>query len=654
MVTEPRVLYEFGPFRVDPDKQLLLRESRPVVLTPKAFETLLALIRHSREVVTKGELMKAVWPDAFVEEGNLSQNIFVLRKALGDTPEDRRYIVTIPGRGYRFAADVRTVTEESEPLVIASRSRSQVVIEQTESVPSETPPALSQVLHQRAAWKYLLAVGGALGLLILGAGVFFFRHQPALLGERNSVLIADFTNTTGDPVFDDTLRQGLEVQLAQSPFLSLVSQDRVQQTSRLMVEPSDARLTPRLARQVCERIGSAAVLEGSIASLGSQYVLGLRATSCQTGDVLDQEQAQAAKKEEVLSALSQIASRFRIRVGESLATVKRHDTPLARATTPSLDALKAYSESLRVNFRNGGVAAIPFVKRAIEIDPKFAMAYAFLGRLYGDIGESVLSAESVTRAYQLRDRVSDLEKFFITAMYERQVTGNLEKARENCELWAQTYPRDAIPRGLLSGGISVDVGRYENGAEEARKALALDPDFPFGYANLAFNDVSLGRLDQGEGALQRASDRKLDIPDLLAEQYDIAFLEGNRAEMERIAALSKGKPGAEDWIADKEAYVLAYSGHLQEARRMSRRAEDLAQESGHGERSAQYQAAAAVREALFGNTLEARRTAMAAFALPRVATSSMARPLRWLARGILPCLKHSRTTWKSDSPRTRW
>ena len=226
-------------------------------------------------------------------------------------------------------------------------------------------------------------------------------------------MIADFTNATGDPVFDDILRQGLEVQLEQSPFLSLVSQDRVQQTLRLMGRPPDARLSPRLARQVCERIASAAVLDGSITSLGSQYVEGLQATNCQTGVVLDEEQTQAAKKEGVLSALSQIASRFRIRIGESLATVEQHDIPLAQATTPSLEALKAYSEAWRVNFTAGGLAVIPLVERAIEIDPKFAMAYAFLGRLYGDIGETVLSAQNVTGAYQLRDRVSDREKFFI-------------------------------------------------------------------------------------------------------------------------------------------------------------------------------------------------------------------------------------------------
>ena len=236
-------------------------------------------------------------------------------------------------------------------------------------------------------------------------------------------MLADFTNTTGDPVFDGTLRQGLAVQLEQSPFLSLISEERIQQTLRLMGQPADARLTPEIAREICERTASAAVLDGSIASLGSQYVLGLRAKDCRTGDVLDEEQVQAARKEDVLNALSQIASKFRTRVGESLATVEKHDTPLAEATTPSLEALKAYSAGWKVSSSTGDAAALPFFKRAIEIDPKFAMAYACLGRMYGGIGESALSAENTSKAYQLRDRASDAEKFFITATYDLQVTG---------------------------------------------------------------------------------------------------------------------------------------------------------------------------------------------------------------------------------------
>ena len=241
------------------------------------------------------------------------------------------------------------------------------------------------------------------------AGYLYFHRAPKLT-DKDTIVLADFANSTGDPVFDETLRQGLAVQLGQSPFLSLISDERIQQMLKLMAKPADARLTPEVSREICERTASAAVLDGSIASLGSQYVLTLRAKDCRSGDVLDEEQVQAARKEDVLNALSQIASGFRTRVGESLSTVKSHDTPLAEATTPSLEALKAYSVGWQVSFSSGSAAAVPFLKHAIEIDPNFASAYAALGRMYGDIGESALSAKNISKAYELRDRASDQEK----------------------------------------------------------------------------------------------------------------------------------------------------------------------------------------------------------------------------------------------------
>jgi tetratricopeptide (TPR) repeat protein len=282
----------------------------------------------------------------------------------------------------------------------------------------------------KPAWP--LIVGG-LVLVAVVAGGYFSYFQPAPtrgLTDKDTIVLADFLNSTGDPVFDGTLRQGLAVQLEQSPFLSLVSEERIQATLRLMGQPPDARLTPDLAREICERSGGAGVLDGSIAKLGTQYVLGLRARTCTSGDVLDEEQAQAARKEDVLNALSRIASTFRTKVGESLTTVKQHDRPLEEATTPSLEALKAYSAALKVLFSVNDLAtAVSLFGRAIEIDPKFAMAHAMLGFTYGVIGERTVSAESNRTAFQLRDRASDREKFFITANYDLQVTGDLEKAR---------------------------------------------------------------------------------------------------------------------------------------------------------------------------------------------------------------------------------
>ena len=288
-------------------------------------------------------------------------------------------------------------------------------------------------------------------------------------------MLAEFTNTTGDPVFDDTLRQGLAVQLQQSPFLSLISDERIRRTLPLMNQPADARLTPDVARGVCVRTGSAAVLEGSIAPLGSQYVLGLRATNCATGDILADEQAQASRKEDVLSTLSQMATRFRTRVGESLATVERYSTPL-EATTPSIEALQAYSAGMKAAL-SGSVRALPLFQRAVAIDPDFALAHAQLGFRYGGVGESALARQSLLKAYQLRHRASDVERFYIETLYDRDFTGNLERERRTLETWARELPaRSVRPHTLLAGLALSSTGQHELAIAETEKAIALDPD----------------------------------------------------------------------------------------------------------------------------------------------------------------------------------
>jgi tetratricopeptide (TPR) repeat protein len=506
-----------------------------------------------------------------------------------------------PQLRYHHAADLRSDLQRLKRDTDSAR------------VTTSAKPGATTDIAKR--WKVIVPAAAAV-LALFVAGYFYFHRTPKLT-DKDTIVLADFINTTGDPVFDGTLRQGLAIQLEQSPFLSLVSEQRIQRALGLMGQPSDARLTPELAKEICERTASAAVLDGSIASLGSQYVLGLRAKNCRTGDVLDEEQAQAARKEDVLNALSQIASKFRTRVGESLSTVEKHDTPLEEATTPSLEALKAYSAAWKVVFSTGSAAGVPGLKRAIEIDPKFAMAHAFLGRLYGDIGESVLSAESTRKAYELRDRASEAEKFFITASYDWTVTGNLERAQQTCELWAQTYPRDMNPHLMLSAFITQGTGKYEKSMEEAKKAIALDPDSFPGYLNLAYDYIFLDRLDEAENTLRRAFERKPEVPDILILEYELAFLKADQAGMERELARAKVESGVEDWISDQQAFVLAYSGHLHQARRMSERAAKLAKQAAQRDRAAQYEAGAAVLEAFFKNAPEARQRSMAALALSR-------------------------------------
>ena len=476
-------------------------------------------------------------------------------------------------------------------------------------------PAADSRTHIAKHWKAGALVAAA--VLATFAVAYFYLHRAPKLTDRDTIILAEFKNKTGDPVFDETLRQGLAVQLEQSPFLSLISEQRIQQTLRLMGQPADAQLTPEIAREICERTGSAAVLDGSITSLGSQYVLGIRATNCRTGDLLDGEQVQAARKEEVLNALNQIASRFRTRAGETRTTIARHDTPLAEATTPSLEALRTYSAAFKAHTSSGAMTALPLFRHATEIDPKFAMAHAYLGRVYADLDESDLSAESTSRAWQLRDRTSDPERFFITAAYDTLVTGNLERARQTCEAWAQTYPRDATPHGLLSGYGNKVTGQYEKAAAEARKAIELDPDYAMEYYNLAVNYAYLDHLGEAEDALHRVAGRGLEIDEIVMLKYDIAFLRNDRAGMEREAAQARGRSGGDNWISSREAFALAYSGHQQQARSMSRRAVEQAQEAAQGERAGLWEAGAAVREAFFGNAAEARRRALAALDLSK-------------------------------------
>jgi DNA-binding winged helix-turn-helix (wHTH) protein/tetratricopeptide (TPR) repeat protein len=593
--SQGKKLYEFGPFRVDVEREILLRSDEVVSVTPKTFQMLLVLLRHGAAGVSKDELMKEVWPDTFVEEANLSRTIFMLRKALGESPKDHRYIVTVPGRGYRLAADVAAIPEQELDLVSVSHSTVQVQVE------------------QGRPWGLISAV--VLLILAIAFGAFrLTRHSPRVFTEKDTVVLADFANSTGDPAFEGTLRQGMEVQLVQSPYLSLISDDRIRGTLQLMGRPADTPLTPSVAREICERTLSAAVLEGSIANLGSQYVVGLRAKSCRTGDVLDEEQAQAAKKEDVLNALSQIAVRFRTRVGESGTSVEKHSTPLTDATTSSFEAWKAYTTGLKIGLTTSWVAGLADLKRAVEIDPSFATAHAQLGIVYSDIGETALSVSSTTEAYRLRDRTSERERFFITALYDRQVTGNLDGALQTIGLWEQAYPRDPLPHAIASGLMTQGSGQYRRSIEESRKAIDVDPDLLPAYVNMAYSYAYMSSFAEAENAIGRSPQRYAEFPELLLLRYYLAMFKGDMAGMNREVMLAAGKPGAEDWITYCQALVLARSGQLQKARKMSSRASELAQRSGQRERAATYEAGVAVWEAFFGDAGAARRTATAALA----------------------------------------
>ncbi|MGB8768545.1 MAG: protein kinase [Candidatus Korobacteraceae bacterium] len=480
-------------------------------------------------------------------------------------------------------------------------------------------------------WKLIIPAVAVL-LVFLVAGFFYF-HRPPKLTDKDTIVLADFTNTTGDAVFDGTLRQGLSVQLEQSPFLSIVPEQQVQQTLQMMGQKPDAKLTPEIARELCQRIASAAVLDGAIAQIGSQYLLTLKAVDCTSGKSLASAEAQASDKSHVLDALGKTASEMRNKLGESLSTVQKFDIPLEQATTPSLEALKSFSSGFQIHITAGDAAAIPFYKQAIELDPNFALAYAWMGIAYNNMGELSMDVESTRKAYELRDRTSEPEKYFITARFHKVVTGNLEKAEEALQLWIQAYPRAALPQTYLAGAIYPNTGQYERAVEAGREAIRLSPSFSPGYGPTIFDYLSLNRIDEAKATYEQARERKLKNSLFPLALYEIAFLQNDAAGMAQQVSSSAGTPGLEATLLANEADTAAYSGRLKSAREFSLQAVDSAERAGDKEAAATYTALSALREALFGNADEARRRAILAMRHPAGHDLQYASALAWAYAG---------------------
>ena len=451
------------------------------------------------------------------------------------------------------------------------------------------------------------------GLLIAG-GLFFGMHQRKPLTDKDTIVLADFTNTTGDPVFDGTLRQGLASQLEQTPFLTLVSDSIIAQTLTQMSKPRDARLTPELAREVGQRHGAAATIEGSISALGTQYVVSLKAVNCRNGNLLAQEQETATGKENVLNALGQAATKLRKRLGESLASVQKYDALPEDTTTSSLEALQAYAlGSKATDIDNDYLAAIPFFQHAVTLDPNFAMAYLMLAESYQPQGELTLAAENTRKAYELRERTSDHEKLNIVAFYDIVVTGNLEAARRSYELVAQTYPRDEAAQVLL-WFIHLTLGDYAGSDVAARRAFEINPDSSNNYVSLIYCDQYLGRLDQAKALVEQSRAKKLNSPWYSLLLYVVDFLQNDPAAMEQQAAAAMGTPGVEDQMFFLESETAAHGGQFGKARDLTRRAADSARRAREKETAAEYQGHNSLREALVEKTALAKEDAQSALA----------------------------------------
>jgi len=498
---------------------------------------------------------------------------------------------------------------------IPSLGSTTAVIAASSSAATQAPATTTTAGNK--LWKVL--VSAVILLIVALAAVGFYLRSRADIGstkterltDKDTVVLADFDNKTADAVFDDALKQALAVQLRQSPFLNILSDRRVEETLRLMGRPPTERITRDVARELCIRTGSKAIVLGSISNLGGQYIIGLNTVGCSSGDTLATEQEQAGSKQDVLKALSTAASALRGKLGESLATVQKFDVPV-EATTPSLEALKAYSMGITTGRTKGDAEAIPFMKRAIELDPNFAMAFVGLGVEYANLGQASLAAGYAKKAYDLRDRVSDREKYRISAFYFQFVTGEVEQATQAYELWAKTYPRDLVPHANL-GSMYSNLGQYEKSAAETEEGQRLEPTL-VGYGNLAGTYINLNRLDDARALLQKAEVSKLDGLAIRSDRYLLAFLQDDAADMQRQVDWAAGRPGEEDQMLSTHSDTQAYYGRLSQARDLSRRAVDVAVRSDSKETAALWQANAGLREAELGNAAVAKQQVSAALA----------------------------------------
>jgi len=619
---KPEGIFQFGKFQLDPSARTLRRADEIVTLNRRAFDVLLYLVQNPGKVLTRKELLTNVWADTFVDENSLAQSISALRRALEEKPGDNNYITTLPGRGYQFIVPVQVLVPASVALVkdaapLPSHGPSGLIVQQhtirtsviTEerASPGKVAGTEFPVAGVPKLWKIMF---GVLSVALLTAGGFYYRaHQRKRLTEKDTVVLTDFANTTGDPIFDDTLKTALNISLRQSPFLNVLPDGQVSKTLKLMMRPTDAKITPELARGLCQRAGSKAYVAGSIGSLGSEYVLGLKAVNCQSGDTLAEEQVTAATKEQVLDALGKAASKLRGELGESLATLQKFDIPFYQATTSSLEALQAFNFGVKATNEKGSAAAIPHFQRAIELDPDFAMAYWAIGLDYFGLNEFARARENLSKAFQLREHVSESEKMEIAAAYYLDVTGEVEKAARTYEEEIEIYPRRSIAylHLALANGMQ---GKYEKAAECTRQGVRLMPD-PSRIANdNLVNDVmGLQRFDEARQIIREAQAQNMDDSQLHEVLYALAFLGADSSAMTEQQQWFAARPQYENVGLALASDTEAYSGHLDKARELTKRALDSAARADAQESGAIWQAISAQWEAAYGITEEARKSA---------------------------------------------
>jgi eukaryotic-like serine/threonine-protein kinase len=606
------LVIRFDEFELKPANGELRKRGQLLKFHPQPFRLLLLLAEHPGQIVTRQEIRRCLWADnTFVDfEHGINFCVRQIRAALADDAENPRYIETLPRRGYRFIAPVnhgalreqvisfQTAQDCKNPFMLSVKHSSESV----SAKEIQALPSLPALAH-RVAWNSKLvraSISTVFCAALLIAGTVFYFRRPPKLTEKDTVVLADFNNTAGDPVFDGALKQALTVGLNQSPFLNLLPDKKITETLRLMGRSPFDRITPDVAREICLRTGSKAYLSGTISALGSAYLLDVNAIACASGNLLASAQEQAHRKEDVLKVLSRTAAELRSELGESLPSVEKYDVPI-EATTTSLKALQSMSTAARVGAAESDAASIPFVQRALEYDPNFASAYAALARRYQNLDQPQLALENAAKAYRLRDQVSEREQFEISSIYFR-ATGDLDNLTKTVELWKVIYPRDSGPHARLCVNYQF-LGHYDKALAECQEALRLDPAHIVNYVNFATIYMNLNRYDDAQHICELALARQLPCSWI----YFLDFVRGDTAGMAKELSSAIGRPGEEDAFLSAQSDTHFYYGRLRLAREFSHRAADSALRSGYRETASLWQAKSALCEAELGENAAAKR-----------------------------------------------
>ena len=602
MPEKPRTsIVRFGDFQVNLQSGELHKHGIRLRLPGQSLTILATLLERAGEIVTREELRKTLWPeDTYVDfEHSVNSAVKRLREALNDSADNPRYVETLPRLGYRYIGPPVSRPE--------ARAVSQVVDA------SISPPAGAPEPATRW-WRIgIVAAGLAVLTAALSIAWLFPRRTSHAFTEEDSVVLADFDNTTGEGIFDGALKEGLAVQLAQSPFLHFVPEDRVRETLRFMGRPSEKRLLPSVVREVCERVNAKAFVAGSIGRLGTHYVLAVDAVNCQNGGALARAQVEVQSKDQVLQALGQAAQLVRKGLGESLSSIQRYDVPVQEASTSSLEALKAYSLGVEDRARGAEVEAIPLFANAIKLDPNFAMAYARMGAAYNNLGESQKATECLKKAFDLREHVSEVEKLYLEIRYYQIVTGEIEKATQTYEFWKQIYPRDWTPYNGLAARYQI-IGQYDKAVENAITAVKLAPENNLPYANLASSYRSLNQFAEAKEICEKAIAAKRDSSYTHMVSFEIGSILGDQAAMQRELDWARGTPREGDMLM-VEAMTEISAGKLRSGRRLFQSGQEHARKQGLAENAAFSMAWEALAEADLGNSQQARELVKRAMAL---------------------------------------